>query len=188
MDEVADAPSTARLADARVISSTPGRMRLRIKRDRTQPQLLQKVKQRLESRGETRRVEVSATTHSVLLRYDRHARTADDMVGLLRDLGVIVSETAHAVGAEAPELPHGRSKTSENIVDAINDLDRRLAHWTGHNIDLKLAFPLALGGLGVLQLARRGVGLGDVPAYVLIWYAFDSFWKFHNGNDGNEQR
>jgi hypothetical protein len=31
----------------------------------------------------------------------------------------------------------------------------------------------------VWQLATRGLGMTEVPAYVLLWYAFDSFWKFH---------
>ena len=160
-------------------------MRLRIKRDRDHPQVLESVKHRLESRVESRHVEINSTTHSVLLHYDRHTHSPENIISVLRDVGVIVSETAHALDDQLPGAPTGPSKTSENIVDAMSDLDRRIAHWTGHHIDLKLAFPLALGGLGVLQLARRGFGLGDVPAYVLLWYAFDSFWKFHG--DGEKQ-
>lgn len=47
---------------------------------------------------------------------------------------------------------------------------------------LKLLFPLALAGVGLRQWVTQGLGLAQVPAYVLLWYAFDSFWKFHRGS------
>ena len=173
---------------ARVTSDIPGRMRLRIKRDRRHPTLLESVQQRLESHVGAGHVELNPTTHSILVRYDRRARSSDDVRALLRDLGVIIGETASALGDDLPDVAPGHTRTSESIVEAMSDLDRRIAHWTGHNLDLKLLFPLTLGGLGVWQLARRGIGLGDVPAYVLIWYAFDSFWKFHGQHGGDTQR
>jgi hypothetical protein len=65
------------------------------------------------------------------------------------------------------------------VVDTVNDLDQRLSRLTGRKVDLKLLFPVALGAIGVRSAIANGVGLTEVPAYILIWYAFDAFWKFH---------
>ncbi|MBV9897428.1 MAG: hypothetical protein JO020_24985 [Chloroflexi bacterium] len=178
----APSPHTRR---ARVTSHSPGRLRVRLARGADQPHVLQSVKRHMEDRVGVGRVEVSHTTNSVLVHYDRHRHSFDDVLAMLRDVGVVVSQTAKALSEEdlgpAPET----STTSAGIVSAVSDLDRRLAQMTGYQVDLRTIFPLTLGALGVLQLARRGVGLGDVPAYVLIWYAFDSFWKFHSHAEPN---
>ncbi|MBV9543302.1 MAG: hypothetical protein JOY61_02875 [Chloroflexi bacterium] len=140
--------------------------------------MLHAAKHGLEDRMGPGRVEVSTATNSLLVHYDRHAHSFDDVLGMLNDVGLVIGETAKALsdGEAGPDT----STTSAGIVTAVSDLDRRLANMTGYQVDLKTLFPLTLGALGVVQLARSGFGLGDVPAYILIWYAFDSFWKFHS--------
>jgi hypothetical protein len=111
--------------------------------------------------------------------YDHQAHSSSDILLLLRDVGLLVEETARGLGEDLPEGVPGHSTTSTSIVDTLTDLDRRVAALTGHQVDLKLLFPVALGGLGAWQLVKRGFGFSEVPAYVLLWFAFDSFWKFH---------
>jgi hypothetical protein len=187
MESTTTAPGVRFTAQGRVASHTPGRLRVRIKRDRQQPEQLQTVKRALEHHLGHGGVQVSDTTHSVLVQYDRHAHSSSDMMSLLRDVGVIVTETARALGEDVPDLAGGHSTTSASIVNALSDLDQRISRWTGRQVDLKLLFPLTLGGIGAVQLARRGLGLSEVPAYVLLWYAFDSFWKFHHQSSGDTE-
>jgi len=123
--------------------------------------------------------QVNPTTGSVLVHYDRHTHSSADIVRIVEDVCSVVGESVRDIGLEAPEEGSGSSSTSVRIVDAITDLDRQLSALTGRKIDLKLLFPLALGGIGLWRAARSGLGIGEVPAYVLLWYAFDSFWKFH---------
>jgi hypothetical protein len=162
-----------------VASQTPGRLRVRVQHPGRHHELLHTIRQRLEEQHGTQHVSVDTRTGSVLVKYDPHTQDHGSLLAVLHDLGVVASETARGLDLDAPELGTGHSQTSENIVSTFADLDRQIALLTGHKVDLKLLFPLALGGVGVWQLARRGVGLGEVPAYVLLWYAFDSFWKFH---------
>jgi hypothetical protein len=115
----------------------------------------------------------------VLVHYDRQTRSSADMLSILRDVGVLVEDTARGLGLELAEAGAGSSTTSVRIVDALTDLDRQLSLLTGRTVDLKLLFPMALGGVGLWRAATSGLGLTEVPAYVLLWYAFDSFWKFH---------
>ena len=137
------------------------------------------LRERLDDALRPGRAEVSPGTGSVLVHYDRDTQSGGDVLRVLRDLGVLVEETARGIGIELPEGGAGSSITSMRIVDAVSDLDRQLSVLTGRKIDLKLLFPAALGGIGLWRAARSGLGLTEVPAYVLLWYAFDSFWKFH---------
>src|SRR5262249_37441456 len=49
----------------------------------------------------------------------------------------------------------------------------------GRTVDLKLLFRVALGAVGLRQFFTAGLGIAEVPAYVLLWYAFDAFYKLH---------
>ena len=136
------------------------------------------ARERLDAAFGPGQAEVNPSTGSVLVHYDRHARSSADVVSLLRDVGVLVEDTARAV-LELPETGAGRSTTSIHVIDAVADLDRQLSLLTGRRVDLKLLFPMTLGGIGLWRAATTGLDLTEVPAYVLLWYAFDSFWKFH---------
>jgi hypothetical protein len=145
------------------------------------------VRERLDDAFGSGQTEVNPTTGSVLVRYDRHTRSSADVVRILRDVGVLVEETARDV-LDLPEAGVGRSTTSVRLIDTMTDLDRQLSQLTGRRLDLKLLFPMALGGVGLWRVASNGLGLTEVPAYVLLWYAFDSFWKFHREPPQGVQR
>jgi Heavy metal associated domain 2 len=167
-------------ARARVTSSTPGRVRVRLRRPERHQHLLRAIGHDVRQRLNGADVEVNPRTGSVLVEYDQRARSHADVLSALHDLGLVIEDVAHGLGEDVPRLEGpGRTTTSQGIIETLTDLDRQLSALTGRSVDLKLAVPLLLGGLGAVQLARNGVGLGDVPAYVLLWYAFDSFWKFH---------
>jgi hypothetical protein len=163
---------------ARVISHTPGRLRVRLAPDNRAPRTMHAIGQRLEGTLGPGRVEVSPMTGSVLMRYDG-AQSSADMMRILRDVGVVLEETVRDIVLEVP-TGGSHSTTGDRIVDAMTDLDRQLAALTGRRIDLKVLFPLSLGAVALWRAARSGLGLNQVPPYVLLWYAFDSFWKFHH--------
>ena len=164
---------------AHLVSHTPGRVRVRVESSQRHPRAMHVVRDRLDDALGPGRAQVNPTTGSVLVQYDRHSQSWSDVQHVLRDLGVVVEETARGLGLEVPDSGVGRSTTGERIVDAVSDLDRQLSALTGRKVDLKLLFPAALGGIGLWRLSAAGLGLAEVPAYVLLWYAFDSFWKFH---------
>ncbi len=136
------------------------------------------LSQRLEDRLGPGKVTVNPTSGSVLVRYDAQKHSSADVLQMIKDVGLIFEDTFRGLGEDVPET--GRSTTGDSVVQAVADLDRQLSVLTGRRIDLKLLFPLALGGVGLWRVMRSGLGIGEVPAYVLLWYAFDSFWKFHN--------
>jgi hypothetical protein len=71
------------------------------------------------------------------------------------------------------------SASATGILDAVTDLDHRISELTGGKVDLKVLVPAGLGLMALRQVALNGLGLGQVPGYVLLWYTFDSFYKLH---------
>jgi Heavy metal associated domain 2 len=170
-------------AAARLVSSTPGRLRVRLAGGDGRQAALRRVRDGLSGRPGVRAVETSAVTGSVLVHYDPARTTAEDVADLLEDLGLLVVEVGNggAPVGHIPDVPSetGHSRPAAGLIATLGDADRRLSRLTGGALDLKLLFPLALGAVGAGQLVRQGLGLSQIPAYVLLWYAFDSFFKFH---------
>jgi len=176
--QAAPSPARGRLT-AHVASHTPGRLRLRVPAAAREPAAMQALHAHLTATLGPGHAQVNPTTGSVLVHYDRQTHSSADIARMVEDVCTMVGESVRDIGLEAPEEGSGSSSTSVRIVDAMTDLDRQLSLLTGRKIDLKLLFPLALGGIGLWRAARSGLGITEVPAYVLLWYAFDSFWKFH---------
>jgi len=138
---------------------------------------MQTIHQELDRQSGIGAVETNAATGSVVVHYDPERRSTDEILGILRDVGVIVRDVARTGGEELPEFGH--STTSKTILEAFSDLDRRVSRATGRKVDLKLLFPLGLGTIGIWQVLRAGFGFSEIPGYILLWYAFDSFHKLH---------
>ena len=166
-------------AHGHVTSRTPGRLRVRVHHPQHHQHTLGRAQAHLRGQAGIGQVETNSHTGSVLVHYDPRSRSPEDVLAALRDAGLLIEDVAKGVGEDVPETGPGRSTTSESVVDVVTDLDRQLSALTGRKVDLKLLFPATLGGIGLWQAVTRGIGLADVPAYVLLWYAFDSFWKFH---------
>lgn len=169
------AVATSKRHRARVKSSVPGRLRVRMNAGDARPERLDEIRSRLGDEAGVHAVETNATTGSVTVHYDPDERSLSDVLHMFEDVGIVIG----TVEAGADVLPVGTSRASKKIMSAFDDFDRRLAHLTGHRIDLKLLFPLSMGVLGIRQLIVEGLGLEEIPAYVLLWYAFDSFYKLH---------
>ncbi|GAC1323046.1 MAG: hypothetical protein NVSMB2_20580 [Chloroflexota bacterium] len=170
---------------AHIASHTPGRLRIRLDSRRRQKAALLRVRDHMQDQPGVVKVDANPTTGSVVVHYDQHGARRGDLLAALSDVGVILGDVAETVdGHSLPSEGPGRSTTAVSVVDSISDLDRRLSDLTGRKIDMKLLFPISLGVLGIRQVLTRGWGLTEVPAYVLLWYAFDSFWKFHREPPG----
>jgi hypothetical protein len=165
-------------AHGQVISDTPGRLRIRMQRPHRHTEVIHQTKSNLEGMSGVRLVEMNPASGSVMVSYNPTEISTDDILSMLRDAGVIVMQLATGMAMELPKA--GRSSAATDLITAIDDLDRRVSLFSGRKFDLKLLFPAALFGLGIRQVFAQGLGLSQVPGYILLWYAFDSFWKFHH--------
>ncbi len=57
----------------------------------------------------------------------------------------------------------------------LGDLNARVGRATNGLGDLRVFVPLGLGVLTVRQIFRHGLKLDDLPWYVTVWYAYQSF-------------
>lgn len=157
-----------------IASDTPGRMRVRLRRGMRDDDRMAHVADDIRGRAGISGVETNSRTGSITVRYDPRARTRDDVARIFHDLGLVLFDFAAGISGEPVEP--GRSRTAHNIATVVGDLDRRLSRVTGRRVDLKIALPLTFAALGIWRTAEVGL---QVPGYVLLWWAFDSFLKLN---------
>jgi len=148
--------------------------------------MLAQIQQALRAREGIAAVTTKTRTGSILVQYDPHRLSGGDLTAILHDVGVIAGEIAGADDVLAEMMPGpdprevvDHSSAAVSLMDALTDLDRRVSELTGGKVDIKLLFPLGLVAIALRQIATSGLGVAEVPAYVLLWYAFDTFYKLH---------
>lgn len=162
---------------ASVVHQSPGRTRIRLPRPGRDAATMAKAKEATSLVPGVHHVEVNPTTGSLLL---HHRGSEPDMELLSGKLEAAVGLILDAVPPR--ERPRARGEVSvlaRNVRTGFAELDARVVEATGGWLDLKMAVPLALLGAAALQLIATEGSIGVVPPYLLAYYAFDTFIKFH---------
>lgn len=84
------------------------------------------------------------------------------------------SENAAAVSDQMDSV------LAQTVRKGMSEFDTRIREATQGAVDARSLTPIIFGGLALRQLIVQGPQLDNLPWYVLGWYAFDSFMKFHN--------
>ncbi|BAY18358.1 hypothetical protein NIES21_42040 [Anabaenopsis circularis NIES-21] len=153
----------------KIISDTPGRLRLRIAPSHRQTWEIQRIVKMLDAQPNIIQVNTNIQNGSIVIHHDRNDESWQNVLATLKDIGIIFADVTN----------ESHSDTAATIANAVYDLNDRVERATNNVVDLRLIFPLALGCLSVRQLLVRGLQLEIIPWYVLAWYAFDSFIKLH---------
>lgn len=154
----------------------PHRTRLRVPREHRDPETLKKLHTKLKKTEGVSDVEINPRTGSVLIHHDEDP-------AILNNVGNAIDEVAGELfeailAAEGIEIP-GLSIFAHVIRERLSDMDNRLAVATNNVIDLKMLVPVAFFGAGIIQAKRNTGWLDQVPAWVLFYYAYDAYMKFH---------
>ena len=152
----------------RVVSSTPGRLRLRVAQPHRQSGDMQRIANALQANPNINQVRTNIQNGSIVINHDGEDGSLDNVYATLRDLGIIFGDVAL-----------GKSEAAAEVSNAVVDLNKRVRQATNNAVDLRFLFPLGLGMFSIRQLVTRGLQLELIPWYVLAWYAFDSFIKLH---------
>ncbi|MDZ8185969.1 MAG: hypothetical protein RMX96_14095 [Nostoc sp. ChiSLP02] len=155
----------------KILSNTPGRLRLRIALPHRQNGEMQRIANALEAQPNINRVRTNIHHGSIVINHDGKDDSLKNIVATLIDLGVIFGD-----------LTEDKSETAANITNAVVNLNKRVGQATKGEIDLRVIFPLGLSILAVRQLIAKGWQFDTIPWYALAWYAFDSFIKLHGTN------
>jgi Heavy metal associated domain 2 len=153
----------------KIISDTPGRLRLRIAPSHRQPEQIKHIVRMLDAQPNVSQVRTNIHNGSIVIHHDRNNESWKNVVATLQDIGMIFADIT----------TESHSEAAATVANAVFDLNNRVEQATNNVVDLRFIFPLALGCLSVRQLLVRGLQLEIIPWYVLAWYAFDSFIKLH---------
>lgn len=161
----------------RVMSSIPGRTRLKVSsRHRTQ-QEMQRIADALGARPDVSDVRANINTGSLLLHHEQGQGGLHSLRDTLEELGFTLDEAERGT---APALDAAGPDAATNLLGAVGGLNARVGRMTKGKFDLRLLVPLSLGALSARQIARKGLELDEIPWYVLAWDAFQTFSTLHN--------
>jgi hypothetical protein len=154
---------------ARVVSASPGRLRLRLPRGAASRDRLAAAADDLGGRAGVTRAEARWRTGSLLVDYDPAA--AEAVWSALGELGLA-----------RPAVPAARAEGSDpeaaRVLGALTRANTLVARRT-NGTDLRTLVPVGLGMLALRQLVRGDQRLADAPWYILAWYASETFQEFH---------
>ncbi|GAX37857.1 HMA2 domain-containing protein [Nodularia sp. NIES-3585] len=152
----------------KIISDTPGRLRLRISQSHRHPREMQHIANVLKVQSNINQVRTNISHGSIIINHDGKDATLEKVLTTLLDLGVTFTD-----------ITEGNSEAAEDIKSTIINLNKQLEQATSGEVDLRFLFPLGLSILAVRQVITKGLQLEIIPWYVLAWYAFDSFMKLN---------
>ncbi|MBD2301663.1 HMA2 domain-containing protein [Nostoc sp. FACHB-190] len=155
----------------KIISDTPGRLRLRIAPSHRHTGEMQRIVKMLNAQPNINQVNTNIQNGSIVIHHDRNNQSWQNVLATLKDIGIIFADVT--TGSES------HSEAAATVANAVFDLNEQVEKSTNGVVDLRFIFPLALGCLSVRQLLVKGLQLEIIPWYVLAWYAFDSFIKLH---------
>jgi hypothetical protein len=158
----------------RVISVTPGRVRVRVTRDYREPEILAEIASALTSFvSEIERVKTNPTTGSLTIYYDPGTGDLVNTFVMLQELGIIVNE-------QPPKAATAdRTVIASSITGFLRGWNQRVNELTEGTIDLKSLIPFLLGSWALRQFIKGDARMRIVPWYALAWYAFDTFMKLN---------
>jgi hypothetical protein len=152
----------------KIVSDTPGRLRLRIAHAHRQPDIMQYIANTLEAKPNVQQVRTNIDHGSIVIKHDGTKTSLDNVLATLEDLGIIFAE-----------ITEGNTEAATSVASAVVDLNKRVKQATEGVVDIRFLFPLGLSILAVRQLIIKGLQFEIIPWYVLAWYSFDSFIKLH---------
>lgn len=151
----------------KIVSDTPGRLRLRIAPKNRKSEDIQKIVTALEAHPNITQVQTNISQGSITIKHEGED-SRGNTIAALKDLGIIFGDIAE-----------GKSEAAAEVSNAVVDLNKRVRESTDGLVDLRFLFPLGLGCLSIRQLMAKGLQIDIIPWYVLAWYSFDSFLKLH---------
>ncbi|MEB3337967.1 MAG: hypothetical protein VKJ46_10920 [Leptolyngbyaceae bacterium] len=158
-----------------VVSSTPGRARLRVAQPQRTAPAMSRLAKALKARPTVQEVRTNLQTGSLLVHYDAQRGNLQDLVATLENCGVVVGQGMERDGSDRPS----QSAVAQDLTDAVSNWNQTIGSATDYKVDLQLLVPLGLAALAIRQVMRNGLELEAAPWYVLAYYAFDTFLKLN---------
>lgn len=120
--------------------------------------------------------EVKERTGSIVIHHDEK----DNILEHIGDaLAKAVPELFELLIAEEEAEVEGLSFVATLLGAGASVANREMARKTDNWLNMKVIIPLAFLAAGIRKGLQNEAWMAEVPAFVLIYYAFDSYMKFH---------
>ncbi|BDA73298.1 hypothetical protein CAL7716_074640 [Calothrix sp. PCC 7716] len=159
----------------KVVSTTPGRTRLRVSNKRRNQEEMERISTSLQAPRFINSVEYNHETGSILVHHDTHEHALEAIKDIMKNLGIVFADVT---GASEIVQKNGEKEGSD-LPSAIYNLNQEIRQLTNGLVDLRFLLPLGLFALGLMQLQVYGLQLELMPWYLLIYFAFETFVKLN---------
>lgn len=161
-----------------VESKTPGRTRIRVKKELRSKDAMAQIQQELTQHEDVKQVTVNAQTGSIVIEHTKHREGHAIFKEALKDVELVGGVLLEVPVAEE----EGDSKVDQGggeyarVDNMLSDLASRVDEWQAqythiHGRGFLLSGTIA--GLGVLQIAVVGITWELLPGPVLLYIAYD---------------
>ncbi|MCX8053441.1 MAG: heavy-metal-associated domain-containing protein [Armatimonadetes bacterium] len=161
-----------------VESYVPGRIRVRLPRERRDTSVLSEVASILAGVDGIKSVKTNEITGSILVEYDADAINVEELIALGKTANLIddfdLSGTGTSTKSEFPPT----SATARSILAGFRAVDRMVHELSRGLLDAKTIMPLTLFGIS-LRNYLRSPQRSPVPWYTLLWYAYSTFMQWN---------
>lgn len=161
---------------AKLVSDTPGRLRLRVGNKHRKIEEMQRIAKALQSHPNIQKVRTNVSQGSITIQHEGE-ESLENVYSALQDLGIIFGD-----------IGSGKSEVADGVASTVINLNKQVKKTTDGVVDLRFLFPLGLGCLSIRKLMLQGLQLDIIPWYVLAWYSFDSFLKLHASSLAKEEQ
>ncbi len=159
-----------------VTHHVPHRTRYRLASHHRNEETVNRLHESLKKVPGVNKVEFNDRTGSLLVHHDEISGMVTKLDGVCNEIATDLFE--ELVGEEMIMFPEV-SLLAQLIGKRFSRINQYLARRTQNYIDLKMLLPLLLAAAGFYQLSKEKGLLSQVPGWVLFYYAYDSYFKFH---------
>ncbi len=157
------------------------RTRYRIARKHRDAKTLRRVNESIMKVPGVKKVELNERTGSILVHHEENPGILPLLGTVLDELGVDLFEGL--VGGEEMILIPGLSVISGLVKTKFGSANNSVSELTKNYLDLKTLVPMLFLGAGFYQASQNRYWWKQMPAWVLFYYAFDSYLKFHGAGN-----
>ncbi len=155
----------------------PHRTRYRLASKYRDPDTVNRIRRSIATVPGVKDVEINDRTGSILVQHEEQPGMLDSLAVAFEDVaGDIFQEITTT---EIDEILPGASILGYIIKRRFGELDSRLSNASNNMIDLKMLLPIGFLLAGLHKVAKNRNWFDQVPAWVLLYYAYDSYLKFH---------
>ena len=163
-------------SSVKVVHRLPHRTRIKMPKVHRTPAKMEKMGERLRQIEGVKGVEVDHRTGSILLKHNEDPGIIESLMLSLEDAGdLFLSVMMEEEGPES-EL----SVVSKFLKETLGSANANVSRSTRGFIDLRMLVPLGFLGTALWKLRQTEGLMLEVPPYVLLWYAWDSYMKLHH--------